>query len=223
MALFKRKREEKNIELPELPNLPEFPPISSISQNKDLNFYEKDFEKRDRDLELSPLPSFKENDKLKEEVTKTIIKEDINDTNKKFIKEDIEEENLEKSFYNYDKEEKEELEVIKPQIKAPLIKEIDKKFEKDFEKEDLKEIKINNKTSNEKKGPLFIRIDKYKNAIEKIQDVKQQLMEIEKMLRDIKELKEKEEFEIIEWEKEIQSAKSKIDSIDKLLFSELEE
>ena len=70
------------------------------------------------------------------------------------------------------------------------------------------------------KEPIFVRVDKYKTAIGKIQETKHKLMEIERLLGNIRELRMKEEMELQEWNREIQSAKAKIDSADKMLFSD---
>lgn len=70
--------------------------------------------------------------------------------------------------------------------------------------------------------PVFIRIDKFENGLEVFEKAKKKIIEIEKMLKDIRELKEKEELEISGWEKEIQTTKEQIERVDKELFSKIE-
>ena len=57
------------------------------------------------------------------------------------------------------------------------------------------------------KEPIFIRIDKFEESLHAFDKAKQQITEIEKMLRDVKTLKEAEERELILWEKEVQKTK----------------
>ena len=71
--------------------------------------------------------------------------------------------------------------------------------------------------------PIFIRIDKYQESLANFQEVKTKILEIENMLKEIKEIKTKEEAELQEWEQEIQDAKAKLDRIDKTIFQKLEE
>ena len=51
---------------------------------------------------------------------------------------------------------------------------------------------------------------------------KNQIFEIEKMLENIKRIKEQEETELGYWEKEIQSVKEKIEKVDQDVFSRIE-
>ncbi|MEM4325903.1 MAG: hypothetical protein QXU40_01215 [Candidatus Pacearchaeota archaeon] len=88
---------------------------------------------------------------------------------------------------------------------------------KDFGEEDL-EISRKGKTSIE---PIFIRIDKFEEAIRIFDDVKKRLNEIEKEIEEIKKIREKEENEIESWIAEIKTMKENIEKIDKDIFSRL--
>ncbi len=70
--------------------------------------------------------------------------------------------------------------------------------------------------------PIFIRIDKFEDSLHAFDKTKQQVIEIEKMLRDIKRLKEEEEKELSLWEREIQSTRQQIEKIDQDIFSRVE-
>jgi len=74
----------------------------------------------------------------------------------------------------------------------------------------------------QKAEPVFIRVDKYENALAVFEKTKKKIIEIEKMLKDVKALKEKEQKELEEWENEIQAAKAQIERVDKELFSKIE-
>lgn len=94
----------------------------------------------------------------------------------------------------------------------PLTKEL-QKMPKEFE----------DATSRIKSTePVFIRIDKFEESLRIFEKTKEQISEIEKMLREIKQEKEKEDEELISWENEIQSLKKQIEKVDKDVFSKVE-
>ena len=53
-------------------------------------------------------------------------------------------------------------------------------------------------------------------------NIGRKITEIEKMFRDIKEIKEKEERELEFWKEEIRNIKEKIERVDKNIFSKLD-
>ncbi len=73
------------------------------------------------------------------------------------------------------------------------------------------------------KGPVYVRINKYKESLNNFQDIKQNIIEIENQLKNIKDVKKKEEQELEKWQQEINNAKAKIDQVDQTLFQELEQ
>ena len=95
----------------------------------------------------------------------------------------------------------------------PYTKDIDEGIPKKF-REAAKLVK--------KAEPVFIRIDKFEQSLEVFEKAKKKIMEIEKMLKDIKKLKEKEDGELSDWETEIQTTKEQIERVDKELFSKIE-
>lgn len=71
------------------------------------------------------------------------------------------------------------------------------------------------------KEPIYIRLDKFKEASKNFETIQHKLMEIETSFRKLKEIKEKEDQELLGWETELQELKSRIGSIDISLFNKL--
>lgn len=69
--------------------------------------------------------------------------------------------------------------------------------------------------------PVFVRIDKYQEAIRALSEIKAQLSQIESYLREVKSLKQKEETELSSWEQDLESIKSRLNNIDQSVFSKL--
>lgn len=65
---------------------------------------------------------------------------------------------------------------------------------------------------------LFVKIDKYKEAAEKIENIKYQLDEVSKVISKINSLKEEEDSEVNYCSTEINKIKDSITNIDKILF-----
>lgn len=78
------------------------------------------------------------------------------------------------------------------------------------------------KTSAKELNPVYIRLDKFNKTIEIFDEIKEKVIEIEKLLKKTREIKMKEEEELEEWEKEIQVIKLRLDSIDKELFEKFD-
>jgi hypothetical protein len=70
-----------------------------------------------------------------------------------------------------------------------------------------------------KTEPIFVRIDRFQEALNAFSDAKKKVSEIEKILSEVRSLKEKEEKEIQEWEKELSFIKQQIEKIDSEIFS----
>jgi chromosome segregation ATPase len=75
--------------------------------------------------------------------------------------------------------------------------------------------------SQPSKNPIYIKIDKFQEALKKFEEVKSKLGEIENTLENLKETKQKEEQEIAEWENEVKSIKEKVSTIDASIFSSI--
>lgn len=103
-----------------------------------------------------------------------------------------------------------ELDLVRePIIREPMTIELTESFLRESSK--IKKI-----------DPIYIRLDKFKRGIESFEEIKNKIQEIEHLLKGVKELRQKEEKELGEWEKEIQIIKSRIEAIDKDVFSSLD-
>lgn len=217
MAWFKKKK-EVNIEkgegelpelpkLPELPRLPELPKFPSKFEETESSFFPKlsklpeitpktSFEVED----IKSLPSFPGSEfgeSLSQEAAKSAI------PSKKLPP-------TEKLTLELPEKEPEfpwQLTSVLPQVKnaqliptmTPPVPRFSKKIE-----------------------PVYIRIDKFKSAINSFQEIQAKLSEIDNLLRKINEQKRKEDEELREWEREIEMIKARIESIDKNIFSKLD-
>jgi len=71
------------------------------------------------------------------------------------------------------------------------------------------------------KEPVFIKLDKFKEATEKFNEIKEKVLEIEESLRKLKEVKEKEDAELRSWDQEMQLIRQKVETIDDSLFNKI--
>ena len=70
-------------------------------------------------------------------------------------------------------------------------------------------------------GPVFIRLDRFEEAMSVFGTIKRKISEIESSLEEIKRVREKEESELVNWESEIKSMKNQIEKVDRDIFSKL--
>lgn len=73
-----------------------------------------------------------------------------------------------------------------------------------------------------RKEPVFIRIDKFEASLKAIDKTKRDILEMEKMIKDISKLKEEEEKQINAWQKDVLKIKDQIARVDEDIFSKLE-
>ncbi len=69
--------------------------------------------------------------------------------------------------------------------------------------------------------PIFIRIDRFEEALKIFNETKKKLYEIERTLEEIKRVKEKEEKELSAWENKVRTIKGQIEKVDKDIFSKI--
>jgi len=69
--------------------------------------------------------------------------------------------------------------------------------------------------------PIFVKIDKFQAANENFSKIKEKLKDVESSLANLREIKNKEEQELDEWEQEVQLIKTKIAKIDDSLFKKI--
>lgn len=73
----------------------------------------------------------------------------------------------------------------------------------------------------ERSEPIFVKINKFKEASENFDKIKDKVEDIEDMLTKIKEIKDKEDEELGKWEHEVQMIKKRIQTIDDSLFEKI--
>ncbi len=66
--------------------------------------------------------------------------------------------------------------------------------------------------------PLFVRIDRYKQAVNDLEHIKNRLREAEHLLDEIDRIRIEENRELEEWRAEINRVKEKLLDIDRKLF-----
>ena len=226
MGLFKKKGVKKEFkDLPELPRLPSLPG-------------ESNFEKP-----LPQLPNYSTNslndrfhqDTIKNEqktgnfltnLSGRQIKDAISGKKEEmlgadeFVREQMMSEHLEmkpSDFAKYSPESKFE----KPERGRELNNKMEfpyriEKPSKKFELRNWQEPKV------KKSGQVFVKIDKFEESLKIFELTKNKIVEMEKMLEDIKELKEKEEKELDYWMAEIQTIKNQTEKVERDIFSKLE-
>jgi len=195
MGLFKKKQIKKEVkqnEIPPLPELPELPEFPEVKSGEIKN-------------EVHKLPSYPSNS-FGEKFSQNAIKEAVSG-----------EEGDEEAWKADEFAREQEMQTMqKPLEKSPI-----KHYEKNFEEEIPSEFRQVAR-STRKAEPLFIRIDKFEESLKTFDNIKTKISEIDKLLKDIKRIKEKEEEELNSWEDKIQSTKKQIEKIDKNLFSKIE-
>ena len=69
------------------------------------------------------------------------------------------------------------------------------------------------------KEPIFVKIDKFRDALANFEIIKEKIDELDNLLKKINETKAREQEELVSWEKEVEDIKAKVKSIDDKLFS----
>lgn len=214
MGLFNRskKKEEKKEfrELTELPKLPRLPVLLKEDESKKTlpqlpkyptNFLKNQFseniikdEQKTRSF-LTDLP-FQKESQIKEAISGE--KEEMLGADE-FVREQMMPEHLE----------------IKPNSKLEFPYKMERQS-KDLELRNWQEPKT------KKSGQVFIRIDKFEESLKIFEITKGKIADMEKLLEDIKKLKEKEEKELSYWMAEIQTIKNQTEKVERDIFSKLE-
>ena len=66
--------------------------------------------------------------------------------------------------------------------------------------------------------PLFIKIDKYEEALALLNSVKERLSEADKIINELRQIRKDEDSQLEEWSDHIASIKDKLMSVDNNLF-----
>jgi hypothetical protein len=79
------------------------------------------------------------------------------------------------------------------------------------------------RTSGAKKTePVFVRLDKFEEGMNLFDDIKAQIADMEHLIRNTHEIKQKEEEELNSWQNQLQEVKRQIEKVDKDIFSKIE-
>ncbi len=73
-----------------------------------------------------------------------------------------------------------------------------------------------------KEKPVYIKINRYENALENFENIKDHIREASETIAKIKDIRRKEDADLAAWETELGEIKRKLAIIDKKLFSETE-
>jgi len=75
---------------------------------------------------------------------------------------------------------------------------------------------------SKQREPIFVKIDKFNDALNNFESIKQKISEIDSLLKKVKETRTKEQEEIDSWEREVEEIMSKVNNIDQKLFNKLD-
>jgi len=73
-----------------------------------------------------------------------------------------------------------------------------------------------------KASDVFVKIDKYNSARRAMGDVKMKLVEIDELIKRIRETKIREEQEIVAWEKDMENIKARMKDITENIFEKID-
>ena len=108
--------------------------------------------------------------------------------------------------------------MMQNQARGPLTEEIEEEPEMPVQK---KQATMDKGVFRQEAEPVFVRIDKFEDALKTFEAVKSQINEIERMLADTRKLKEKETAELNSWEDELKRMRSEIEKIGMDIFSKV--
>ncbi|MBI2628771.1 hypothetical protein HYW74_01675 [Candidatus Pacearchaeota archaeon] len=207
MGFFSRNKDKKEDKVPELPKLPPLPDLPQLPESK-----------REQDnFSLPSLPSSNIGQRINQDMIKGAVsgredeENDLTDMptpseplQRSRVQEISGIKGMQQSRFSIPKE------LIKPRTL-----EMSNSFpsgQRNFEFQE---------TRTKKSEPLFIKLDKYESTLSTFNEIKLRVGEIESLLRNIKEIKSKEERELDDWEREIQTIKARLDQVDRELFKNI--
>lgn len=77
-------------------------------------------------------------------------------------------------------------------------------------------------TGTKKAEPVFVRLDKFEEGMNLFDDIKAQIADMEHLIKNTKEIKQKEEEELNSWQNQLQEVKRQIEKVDRDIFSKIE-
>lgn len=112
-----------------------------------------------------------------------------------------------------------EIPIRKPIVRRPVMEPMERqgyeapptRYERPYAAPEEKEVQKRGQT-------LFVKIERYKDAVAKMDYIKDKVLEAEKILSKLDELKRKEDEELTMWHQDLETIKTKILSVDKSLF-----
>ena len=181
------------------------------------------FGKKKEEIKKEAIPSLAELPKLPELNSPNKTKEEFHQLpsfpsssiGKKFSQESIKEavKGEDTDFENFNPEE-----VIEGSLKKPQIRELENEVESEEMISHGRGLRTRNTVEAE---PIFIRIDKFEDAMKIFDNTKRQLSDIEHILENVKKVKDEEEKEIREWENNLKNMRSQIEKVDRDIFSKI--
>ncbi|MEK6819844.1 MAG: hypothetical protein AABY03_01440 [Nanoarchaeota archaeon] len=188
------KKEEKSMgssSMPSLPELPRLPELPSLSRSPS-------FER----VSLPNLPSYP-NSSLGRKFSQNAIKDAVSGEKEDDFEEDEE---------DYSDEDE-----ITPKPLQGFVKRNALPEEEYTSRSNL----VGSFKRGGKMEPVFIRIDKYEDALNMFDDARKKIVEMEDLLKHIKKIKEDEYRELKDWETEIQKIKDDFEKVNRDIFSKI--
>lgn len=190
MEWFGKKENKASKENFELPRLPEIPKLSEVDD------FEDDHSSFSNNS-LPKLPSFPNND-FRKDFSKNFIKEAV--VGKKEDDMDF----ADDSFH--------ERTMQKP------IKPLTREMHGDYDSE-REAYPILRKQRVKETDPIYIRLDKFNESSKIFHSTVEKVNDIQRTLNEIKKIRQEEEADLAEWEKEIMEIKRQLDKVDREIFS----
>jgi len=107
-----------------------------------------------------------------------------------------------------------EIPIRKPAARQPIIPAAEERLQEyHYQPERPEEVQKRGQT-------LFVQIDRYKEAMARMENIKDKIIEAENVLKDLEELKLQENDDLIKWHQDLDIIKNKILAVDKTLFEE---
>ena len=175
----------------ETSSLPDLPKLPKLPEPPRLD---------DEEKQIHKLPSFPSNS-LGTKFSRNTIKEAVAGGE--------EDELLADDFSDKDK-----MRLMQEPARKPLTKEIE-------EGTSSKLKKLESEIEESITEPVFIRIDRFEEALKIFNEMKSKVSEIDGVLEDIRKIKEKEDNELKIWENEVRSMKEQIEKVNKDIFSKI--
>jgi len=201
MGLFSKDKKEEREDIPRLPELPRLPDLPELDDMKN----------------LPQLPSFPRNS-FGEKFSQNTIKDAVA--------------GLKESDQEADADEfapDENVQMMQKPARGKFMameadEDADEEEYRQFQRFERKALETPSFSSGSYKGsePIFVRLDKFEDSLKIFEKTRNQISEIEDVLREIKRIKEQEEKELQFWEQEIQNIKKQIEKVDKDIFSRIE-